>query len=65
MVARASDGTLADFALIRRLRATFPLEGEGCYGGWLHEVVPLADFALIRRWRDTFPARGKAFLGDS
>ena len=40
--------------------ATFPLEGEGCYGGWLRYVVALADFALIRRWRATFPTRGKA-----
>ena len=26
-------GALADFALIRRWRATFPLKGEGYYGG--------------------------------
>ena len=52
-------------ALIRRLRATFPLEGEGYYGGGLRYVVTFACFALIRRWRATFPTRGKATFGGS
>ena len=55
--------TLACFALIRRWRATFPLEGEGYYGGGLRYVVTLACFARIRRWRATFPTRGKASFG--
>ncbi|MDY3863117.1 MAG: hypothetical protein SOZ51_03345, partial [Eubacteriales bacterium] len=42
--------------------ATFPLEGEGCYGGWLRYVVALADFALIRRWRATFPTQGEGIF---
>ena len=41
------------------LRATFPLEGEGCYGGSLHEVVPFADFALIRRFAPPSPPGGR------
>ena len=55
-------GVLAGFALIRRWRDTFPLKGEGCYGGWLREVVPFACFALIRHWRATFPTRGEGFF---
>ena len=48
----------ADFALIRRWRATLPTRGKA----WrtIVSVGTFADFALIRHWRATFPTRGKA-----
>ena len=51
----------ADFALIRRWRATFPTPGKALIK--IPPVVAFAHFALIRRWRATFPTRGKASSG--
>ena len=36
-------GAFAEFALIRHWRATFPLEGEGFFGGTWLCVIPLSN----------------------